>query len=72
VQKWGQNHFCPEGLTLAAKIIKQFAERAIRLYEQEPGETEASSRFGLKQRRWVGRAVVPESAGTVICPRPFV
>ena len=30
-------HFGPEGLTLAAKTIEQFVERALRLYEQEPG-----------------------------------
>ncbi len=34
-------------------MLKGFVARAIRLYEQEPGETEASSRFGLYVRRWV-------------------
>ncbi len=46
-------HFGPEGLTLAAKTIEQFVARAIRLYEQEPGKTFASSRLGLYVRRWV-------------------
>ena len=46
-------HFSPEGLTLAAKTVENFVERAIRLYEQEPGEACASSRFGLYVRRWV-------------------
>ena len=34
-------------------LIRNFVARAIRLYEQEPGEAEASSRFGLYVRRWV-------------------
>ena len=46
-------HFGPEGLTLAAKTIEQFVARAIRLYEQEPGELGGSSRLGLYVRRWV-------------------
>ena len=33
--------------------VARFVERAIRLYEQEPGETFASTRFGLYVRRWV-------------------
>ncbi len=40
-------HFGPEGFTMAAKTIEQFVARAIRLYEQEPGEACASSRLGL-------------------------
>ncbi len=47
-------HFGPEGLTMAAKTIEQFVERALRLYEQEPGELGGSSRLGLYVRRWVG------------------
>ena len=47
-------HFGPEGLTLAAKTIEQFVERAIRLYEQEPGEADASARLGEYVRRWIG------------------
>ncbi len=46
-------HFSPEGLTLAAKTVENFVERAIRLYEQEPGEVLTSSRFGWYVRRWV-------------------
>ncbi len=46
-------HFGPEGLTLAKKTVENFVDRAIRLYEQEPGEACASSRFGLYVRRWV-------------------
>ncbi len=34
--------------------IKQVVARAIRLYEQEPGEALASTRLGLYVRRWVG------------------
>jgi hypothetical protein len=49
-------HFGPEGLTLAAKTIEQFVERALRLYEQEPGELSGSSRLGMYVRRWVGWA----------------
>ncbi len=46
-------HFGPEGLCLAAKTIENFVEPAIRLYEQEPGEVEASARFGSYVRLWV-------------------
>ena len=49
-------HFGPEGLTMAAKTIEQFVERAIRLYEQEPGELGGSSRLGMHVRRWVSWA----------------
>ena len=38
---------------MAKKIVENFVARAIRLYEQEPGEAEASSRFGLYVRWWV-------------------
>ena len=34
-------------------VLKGFVARAIRLYEQEPGEAFASIRFGLYVRRWV-------------------
>ena len=47
------NDFSPESLTLAKKTIERFVERAIRLYEQEPGEACATSRFGSYLRRWV-------------------
>ncbi len=33
-------------------VLKGFVARAIRLYEQEPGEACVSSRFGLYVRRW--------------------
>ncbi len=46
-------HFGPEGLSVAKTTIEQFIERAIRLYEQEPGETYASARLGLYVRRWI-------------------
>ena len=46
-------HFGPEGLSVAKKTIERFVERAIRLYEQEPREAMASSRFGEYVRRWV-------------------
>ncbi len=46
-------HFGPEGFTVAAKTIEQFVARAIRLYEQEPGEVSASSRLGAYVHRWV-------------------
>ncbi len=45
--------FGPDGLCVAAKTTERFVARAIRLYEQEPGEACASSRFGLYVRRWV-------------------
>ena len=37
---------------VAKKTVENFVARAIRLYEQEPGEACASSRFGLYVRRW--------------------
>ena len=46
-------HFGPAGLSVAKATIERFVERAIRLYEQEPGEACASARFGLYVRRWV-------------------
>ncbi len=46
-------HFGPEGLTLAATTIERFVARAMRLYEQEPGEALASARLGLYVQRWV-------------------
>ncbi len=49
-------HFGPDGLSVAKKTVENFVARAIRLYEQEPGETFASDQFGLYARRWVGWA----------------
>ncbi len=46
-------HFGPASFTVAAKTIEQFVARAIRFYEQEPGEAFASARLGLYVRRWV-------------------
>ncbi len=45
--------FGREVFTLAAKTIEQFVARAIRLYEQEPGEALASARLRLYVRRWI-------------------
>jgi len=38
-------HFGPEGLSIAQKTLYNFAERAIWLYEQEPGEPRCSTRL---------------------------
>ena len=46
-------HFGQEGLSVAKTTIENFVERAIRLYEQEPGEACASARLGSYVRRWV-------------------
>ncbi len=35
------------------RVLKEFVARAIRLYEQEPGEACATARLGLYVRRWV-------------------
>ena len=47
-------HFSPEGLTIAQKALYNFVERAIRLYEQGPGEPCGSARLGEHPERWVG------------------
>ena len=47
--------FGPAELSVAEKTIERFVARAIRLYEQEPGEAFASARLGLHVRLWVGR-----------------
>ncbi len=66
-------HFRPGQLSVAQKTTEQFVARAIRLYEQEPGEAFASSRFGEYLRRWVrwARAAVPESAEMGVCVAPL-
>ncbi len=46
-------HFRPGQLSVAEKSTENFVERAIRLYEQEPGEACASARLGLYVERWV-------------------
>ena len=59
-------HFGPEGLTMAARTIEQFVERAIRLYEQEPGAASTDSRFGMYVRRWAGWAEAGLQEGTLV------
>ncbi len=49
-------HFGPECLTMTARTIEQFVERALRLYEQEPGAASNDSRFGMYVRSWIGWA----------------
>ena len=46
-------HFGTDGLSVAKKTVENFVARAIRLYEQEPGEALASARLGRYVRRWV-------------------
>jgi len=36
-----------------SQTMQNFLARAIRLYEQEPGETSDSSRLGVYVQRWV-------------------
>ena len=38
------------------KTVEIFVARAIRLYQQEPGEACTSARLGLYVRRWAGWA----------------
>jgi RNA-directed DNA polymerase len=45
-------HFRPGTLTVAQKTVERFVERAIQLYEQEPGEPFDSSRLGTYIQRW--------------------
>ena len=47
-------HFSRTGLTVAKTTLENFAARAIRLYEQEPGEPLDSSRLGEYVKRWSG------------------
>jgi len=42
-----------EGLAIAEKTLDNFVERAIRLYEQGPGEQYGSTRLGEYVERWV-------------------
>lgn len=46
-------HFGPEGLAIAQKTLNNFVKRAIRLYEQGPGEPCSSTRLGEYVKRWV-------------------
>ena len=60
-------HFRPDRLSVAAKTIENFVARALRLYEQEPGEPLDSSRLGEYMGRWVRwvRAGLPEGNGNL-------
>ena len=66
----GGVRFGPEGVTLAAKAIEPFVARAIRLYEQAPGEVSASARFGSSERRRVGWAGAGRNSPEISTPRP--
>ena len=46
-------HFGPDGLAIAEKTLNNFVERAIRLYEQGPGEPLGSTRLEGYIQRWV-------------------
>ena len=46
-------HFGPEGLTVTAKTIEQYVERALRLYEQKPGAASGHYRIGTQVIRLV-------------------
>jgi len=46
-------HFSPEGLSGAEKTIEKLIARAVRLYEQEQGESFGSPLIGLYVRRWM-------------------
>ena len=39
-------HLLPQQLRMAGKTMQKFVKRAVRLYEQESGEADASSRLG--------------------------
>ena len=47
------HHFGPGGHAIARKTLDNFVERAIRLYEQGPGEPSGSTRLGEYVQRWV-------------------
>ena len=70
-------HFNPAGLTVARETVVRFVARAVRLYEQEPGEAFASARLGLYVRRWVRwvsaglpSAMIPNMPRVSVVPRP--
>ncbi len=63
-------HFGRDGLSVAKNTIENVVARAIRLYEQEPGEAFASIRFGLYVQRWA-RWVGPQRQFCDWCARPF-
>ena len=45
-------HFGPAGLAVARETLRKFVERALWLYEQEPGDLSRVSGFGAYVRRW--------------------
>jgi len=49
-------HFGPKGLSIASKTLDNFVERAIWLYEQEPGVRYDSTRLVEYAKRWVRQA----------------
>ena len=66
-------HFGPAGLAVARETIRKFVERALRLYEQEPGDLSRVSCFGAYVRRWrswanAGLRGTPRIAGTTLEP----
>jgi RNA-directed DNA polymerase len=46
-------HFGPAGLTVAAKTIANFIEKASQLYEQKRGAVLAATALEMYVRRWV-------------------
>ncbi len=57
---------------MATRTIEQFVARAIRLYEQEPGEACASPGFGLYVRRWVALAGYGTSTNMFSALPPYI
>jgi len=45
-------HITPDGVSVAPQTLERFLERAILLYEREPGESFGNSRLGKYVRRW--------------------
>ena len=45
-------HFCPSGLTIAAKTIANFIEKASQLYEQERSAVLAATALEMYVKRW--------------------
>ena len=46
-------HLRPHQIRVAEKTMQRFVQRAVQLYEQEPGKAEASSRLGMYVKRWI-------------------
>jgi hypothetical protein len=56
IEKWFDflgYRFSPEGLSVAEKTIEKFLAHAVRLYEQEQGESFGSPLLVLCVKRWV-------------------